>query len=143
MPASGSLSGSLPIGIITIASTGFTLLFGIVTIFPLVIEFVENTSKERKFRLLQERRYRFIKRLVEGRSMFVLLVSSILLICVNIGVILYFMMSDPYVLYTSAIVTIASLVFVILAILVSVVQSGNYNDEEFDLIADYLEDNDY
>jgi len=143
MPASGSLSGSLPIGLITIASTGFTLLFGVVTIFPLVIEFVENTSKERKFRLLQERRYRFIKRLVEGRSMLVLLIASILLICVNIGVILYFMMSDIYVLYTSAFVTIASLVFVILAILVSVVQSGNYNDEEFDLIADYLEDNDY
>lgn len=132
---------------ITVASTSFVIVFGVITLFPLLLDFFESRSgTDDEISLLRRMSYRFSKRLLKGNSLWALLISAILFLLVDIVELVALLILGPYPNFAETLaitgvgITILSLVLVIGTIIYTVWKAHGLTDNELDTIQEYTED---
>lgn len=128
----------LAISVVSIASTSFTILFGVTAVFPAVLDYVEIEDTRRRVKLIKRMDYRFVKRLATGRSMWTILACAVLLLVADIGVLVSLWFDLRVLLSVSAAVTVLSIGTVVFTILVSLWQANGPNSDEIELIEQYV-----
>lgn len=126
---------------ITIASTSFVILFGVISLYPVMIKLFEIKPDDiqKRIKLIRIFEYRFLKRLYKGWTLRVLLISAVLFLLSNLTSLYYFYSGRNIILTFNAILVSLSIIFIISTIVVSLIQAIGPTDKEWNLILEYGE----
>jgi hypothetical protein len=133
-----SVDSTLSIAVVTISSTAFTILFGTVTILPTLLALIEDIDITRRAKLVRRWDYRFLKRLMQGRSISVLLICVLLFMLSNIFSLVYLFFDMSVAMKLGLFICGSNLVFLIVVILVTIFQASNLTKDEMEIISEYL-----
>lgn len=137
------LSADTVQAIITVSSTSFVIVFGVITLIPALLDIFENNREtSERVHLLRFKSYRFLKRLVTGLSMWILLGSAVMLLIADLLGLLAMLLSSKLIAFISFVSVFLSITVIFLIIIYISISAQNLTEEEFETLKDYSDDED-
>lgn len=128
-------------GMITIASTSFVILFGVISTYPVMMKFfvIRTHDIDKRVELNKRFEYRFLKRLYKGRTLLILLMSAILFLLSNLTSLYYLHSGKQVVLTINTILVAVPIFFVIAVVIISLIQAIGPPSKGWNLVIEFGE----
>lgn len=130
-------SSKLAKAVLTVSSTGFGIVFGVITVFPLLLNFLDNREKEEN---LEHFGYRFVNELVEGDSLPILLISAICLLFSCILALISMRFQSNLLLELALDITLFALLIALVILVLTRRQAMKISEEDIIDIRDHYPD---
>jgi ABC-type antimicrobial peptide transport system permease subunit len=135
-----TLLSSLALAIITWSVAGFVILFGVLTLLPIIYDILmlKRPSLKERVGLVRRYSFRFISRFTKGVVIGVLVASSLFFLFAGLSTLLYLGLDWNLALGISFTLTIvATLSFIVLIFIVGI-HALSLEEEEFEIIQNYV-----
>jgi uncharacterized membrane protein len=117
------------------------IIFGVITLIPALLDVFESPKDTgRRVNLLQYTSYRFLKRLVTGYSMWILLLSAVLLLASNVFSLVSLLLEYDTGKFIGFCMTVVAIILILFTIIYIAWRANSFTDDEYEMLRDHSPD---